>query len=126
MSLHDHPSYGVTPSELTLHKASETTQPLQFYAPTQGISHSQASCKHESTLPIWSVDAVQQWLDAPFLELLHHAQNVHRQHWPQGDIELATLLSVKTGGFQKTAVIAHNPLTLTPGCRPKISWMWNQ
>ena len=98
MSLHDHPSYGVTPSELTLHKASETTQPLQFYAPTQRISHSQASCKHESTRPIWSVDAVQQWLDAPFLELLHHAQNVHRQHWPQGDIELATLLSVKTGG----------------------------
>ena len=23
---------------------------------------------------------------------------MHRQHWPAGDIELATLLSVKTGG----------------------------
>lgn len=34
----------------------------------------------------------------PFMELLYKAQTVHRQHWPEGDIELATLLSVKTGG----------------------------
>ena len=32
------------------------------------------------------------------LELVFEAQTVHRQHWPAGDIELATLLSVKTGG----------------------------
>ena len=37
-------------------------------------------------------------MDAPFLDLLHRAQTVHRQHWPAGEIELATLLSVKTGG----------------------------
>ncbi|WP_460479478.1 biotin synthase BioB [Comamonas humi] len=46
----------------------------------------------------WSVEAVQALLDLPFLDLLHQAQTVHRQHWPEGDIELATLLSVKTGG----------------------------
>jgi biotin synthase len=32
------------------------------------------------------------------MDLLFEAQTVHRQHWPAGDIELATLLSVKTGG----------------------------
>jgi len=32
------------------------------------------------------------------MELVHQAQSVHRQHFPEGDIELATLLSVKTGG----------------------------
>ncbi|WP_239223673.1 biotin synthase BioB [Comamonas aquatica] len=46
----------------------------------------------------WSVEAVQQLLDLPFMDLLYRAQTVHRQHWPEGEIELATLLSVKTGG----------------------------
>ena len=46
----------------------------------------------------WSVEAIQQLLDKPLLELVFEAQTVHRQHWPAGDIELATLLSVKTGG----------------------------
>ena len=41
---------------------------------------------------------MQALLDLPFMELLWRAQTVHRQHWPAGDIELATLLSVKTGG----------------------------
>ncbi len=46
----------------------------------------------------WSVQAVQDLLDRPFMDLLWQAQAVHREHWPAGDIELATLLSVKTGG----------------------------
>ena len=46
----------------------------------------------------WSVDAIQALLDKPLMDLLFEAQTVHRQHWPAGDIELATLLSVKTGG----------------------------
>ena len=46
----------------------------------------------------WSVEAVQTLLDKPFMDLVFEAQTVHRQHWPAGDIELATLLSVKTGG----------------------------
>ncbi len=46
----------------------------------------------------WSVEAVQALLDKPFNELLFEAQSVHRAHFPEGDIELATLLSVKTGG----------------------------
>ena len=46
----------------------------------------------------WSVQAIQALLDKPLMDLLFEAQAVHRQHWPAGDIELATLLSVKTGG----------------------------
>ena len=47
---------------------------------------------------IWSVEQVQALLDKPFLDLIFQAQTVHRAHWPEGDIELATLLSIKTGG----------------------------
>lgn len=46
----------------------------------------------------WTVQAIEELLDMPFLDLLHRAQSVHREHWPAGEIELATLLSVKTGG----------------------------
>jgi biotin synthase len=46
----------------------------------------------------WSVEAIQALLDLPFNDLLFEAQRVHRAHFPAGDIELATLLSVKTGG----------------------------
>ena len=53
------------------------------------------------TLPFegaWSVQAIQELLDKPFMDLMFQAHSVHREHWPAGDIELATLLSVKTGG----------------------------
>lgn len=46
----------------------------------------------------WPLDAVQALLDKPLLDLVFQAQTVHRAHWPALDIELATLLSVKTGG----------------------------
>lgn len=46
----------------------------------------------------WTVEAIQALLDKPLMDLLFEAQTVHRRHWPAGDVELATLLSVKTGG----------------------------
>lgn len=46
----------------------------------------------------WTVEAVEALLDKPLMDLVFEAQTVHRQHFPNGDIELATLLSVKTGG----------------------------
>ena len=63
-------------------------QPVAFHRPVQ----------HPSAVGPWTVEAVQALLDKPFMDLLFQAQTVHRQHWPEGDIELATLLSVKTGG----------------------------
>jgi len=46
----------------------------------------------------WTTDAVLALLQRPFMALLQQAHAVHAQHWPQGDVELASLLSVKTGG----------------------------
>jgi len=46
----------------------------------------------------WSVDAVATLFDLPFSELIHRAQTVHREHFDPTEVELATLLSVKTGG----------------------------
>lgn len=46
----------------------------------------------------WTREAVFALLAQPLMDLLYQAQAVHRQHWPAGDVELASLLSVKTGG----------------------------
>ena len=34
----------------------------------------------------------------PFFELLARAREVHDVHWPKNEIQLCTLLSIKTGG----------------------------
>jgi biotin synthase len=47
---------------------------------------------------LWSVAAIEALLSLPFNDLLHRAQTVHRAHFDPNKIELATLLSVKTGG----------------------------
>ena len=65
---------------------------LNFHPPLSTISTPWAEVGE------WTEDSVRQLLEMPFLDLLHWAQSVHRQHWPEGDMELATLLSVKTGG----------------------------
>ncbi len=46
----------------------------------------------------WTRAAVLALMEQPFMDLLQQAHAVHRQQFPQGDIELASLLSVKTGG----------------------------
>ena len=46
----------------------------------------------------FSVQAVAELFDLPFGELLFRAQAVHREHFDPTEVELATLLSVKTGG----------------------------
>ena len=66
------------------------SQTMHWHAPAKPAAASEAQR--------WPVEAVQTLLDMPFLDLLHRAQSVHREHWPTGEIELATLLSVKTGG----------------------------
>ncbi len=46
----------------------------------------------------WSRDEVLALLALPFTELLHRAATVHRQHFDPCEVQVSTLLSVKTGG----------------------------
>ncbi|MCG2585172.1 biotin synthase BioB [Massilia sp. TS11] len=49
----------------------------------------------------WPLAEVLALFALPFPELLRRAQEVHHAHWPDGDVELATLLSIKTGGCEE-------------------------
>jgi biotin synthase len=46
----------------------------------------------------WSVDEIQALFDLPFNELLFRAQTTHRRHFDPNQVQVSTLLSIKTGG----------------------------
>lgn len=46
----------------------------------------------------WSVSDIEALFALPFTELLFQAQTVHRQHFDPTEVQLSTLLSIKTGG----------------------------
>lgn len=45
----------------------------------------------------WRVDEAQALLDKPFMELIFEAQTVHREHHNPNEVQVSTLLSIKTG-----------------------------
>ncbi|MEP7298304.1 MAG: biotin synthase BioB [Burkholderiales bacterium] len=46
----------------------------------------------------WRVADVDALYDLPFTDLLFAAQRVHREHFDPNEVQLSTLLSIKTGG----------------------------
>ena len=46
----------------------------------------------------WTRDEVRALFDLPFPELMFRAQSVHRQNFEPGEVQISTLLSIKTGG----------------------------
>jgi biotin synthase len=53
---------------------------------------------HVATQPRWSTQAVQALMALPFPELLFRAMTVHREHFRPTEVQISTLLSIKTGG----------------------------
>jgi biotin synthase len=46
----------------------------------------------------WSLQDIQHLFDLPFNDLMFQAQTVHRAHFNANEVQLSTLLSIKTGG----------------------------
>lgn len=47
--------------------------------------------------PPWTIEGILELYALPFMDLMHQAQQVHRRHHDPNRIELASLLSIKTG-----------------------------
>jgi len=45
----------------------------------------------------WSRNEIEQLFNLPFNDLLFHAQQVHRAHFNPNEVQVSTLLSIKTG-----------------------------
>ena len=46
----------------------------------------------------WNKKNIAELFDLPFLDLMFKAQTIHRENFPNNEIELAKILSIKTGG----------------------------
>tara|TARA_B100000579_G_scaffold44125_1_gene30773 strand:+ start:211 stop:1248 length:1038 start_codon:yes stop_codon:yes gene_type:complete len=66
----------------------------------------------------WSLDEVKEILDLPLMDLLWRAQIVHRSYNPGYKVQLASLLSVKTGGCSEDCAYcpqsSHNETNVDP------------
>ena len=51
-----------------------------------------------SAVTTWDAAAVEALFAQPFLDLLYQAQSTHLAHFPPNQIQLSSLLSIKTGG----------------------------
>ena len=65
----------------------------------------------------WTTEEIQTLLELPLMELLWQAQTVHRQANPGYRVQLASLLSVKTGGCEEDCAYCsqsiHNSSDIT-------------
>ena len=55
--------------------------------------HSGASVRHD-----WTREEIRALFALPFPELMFYAQSVHRLHFDPTEVQISTLLSIKTGG----------------------------
>src|SRR3954469_14216697 len=46
----------------------------------------------------WTREEIAALFDLPFLDLVYEAASIHRAHHPRNEVQLSTLLSIKTGG----------------------------
>jgi biotin synthase len=72
--------------------ASIQAAPIQLVRPTAAVSASR------SDAPRWQVEQIEALFALPFTELLYQAQTVHRANFDPAEVQLSTLLSIKTGG----------------------------
>ncbi len=49
----------------------------------------------------WTVAAIEALFALPFADLMHRAQTLHREHHNPNEVQLSTLLSIKTGGCEE-------------------------
>lgn len=68
--------------------------------------------------PRWSRQAVAELFAMPWMDLMWRAQQVHREHWSAQDMELATLLSVKTGGCPENCGYCPQSQSFETGVKP--------
>ena len=54
--------------------------------------------KQSTATQRWSIPDVMALFELPFADLLYLAQQVHREHFDPNEVQLSTLLSIKTGG----------------------------
>jgi biotin synthase len=75
-----------------MHSTSVSEKPILI------SKHPNATKQNNHVMEPWSIQAVEDLFNLPFNDLLFKAQQIHRQHFNPNEVQLSTLLSIKTGG----------------------------
>lgn len=71
--------------------------------------------------PRWTLSQVTELFEKPLLELLFEAQQIHRQHFDPQQVQVSTLLSIKTGSLARRIVnTARRARAIKPGWKPSV------
>ena len=65
----------------------------------------------------WSLDEVRALLALPFADLLFHAQRVHRQFFNPNEVQISTLLSIKTGACPEDCAYCSQSIRFETGLK---------
>ena len=65
----------------------------------------------------WTRDEIAALFDLPFSELLFRAADTHRAHHTAGEVQLCTLLSIKTGGCPEDCGYCSQSVTANSGLK---------
>jgi biotin synthase len=57
-----------------------------------------AHCLSGAVRQDWTRAEIEALFDLPFPDLIFHAQRIHREHFDPREVQISTLLSIKTGG----------------------------
>ena len=68
---------------------TQQVQTLHFLKPSKPL---------ENAVEAWSRQSIEALFNLPFSDLMFKAQQVHREHFNPNEVQLSTLLSIKTGG----------------------------
>ena len=77
-------------TDTTLNNKNASHDFLATLATDATNTKQQAASKH-------SREQIAQLFDLPLMDLLLHAQTIHRQHFTANEVQISTLLSIKTG-----------------------------
>ena len=53
----------------------------------------------------WSVEEITQLFSLPMNDLLFKAQTAHRAHFDPNEVQVSTLLSIKTGALKTVSIV---------------------
>jgi biotin synthase len=68
------------------------------HSPMLAANRLVARCISGTVRHDWTQPEIQALFDLPFPHLIFHAQRIHRMHFDPREVQISTLLSIKTGG----------------------------
>ena len=60
---------------------------------SSALSQAEPGIRHD-----WLTNEAEALFVLPFMDLVHRAQSLHRQHFNANEVQMSNLLSIKTGG----------------------------